>query len=94
MNSSILNKWIGPRGQIEWPARSPDLTPCDFWLWAELRTRLYYPGRREFGNLNELENTIRTLMNEIPLDHFRKSMRDFLECCDTCIRENGGLFEQ
>lgn len=24
------NKWIGRRGAIEWPARSPDLTPLDF----------------------------------------------------------------
>jgi hypothetical protein len=24
------NRWIGRRGQIEWPARSPDLTPPDF----------------------------------------------------------------
>lgn len=24
------NKWIGRRGAIEWPPRSPDLTPLDF----------------------------------------------------------------
>lgn len=23
-------RWIGRRGSIEWPARSPDLTPLDF----------------------------------------------------------------
>ena len=22
--------WIGRGGHVEWPARSPDLTPCDF----------------------------------------------------------------
>ena len=27
-------KWIGRRGPIEWPARSPDLTPPDFFLWG------------------------------------------------------------
>ncbi|CAF1374950.1 unnamed protein product [Rotaria sordida] len=25
-------RWIGRRGTIEWPPRSPDLTPCDFSL--------------------------------------------------------------
>ena len=24
--------WIGRGGPVEWPARSPDLTPCDFFL--------------------------------------------------------------
>ena len=26
--------WIGRHGTIEWPPRSPDLTPCDFSMWA------------------------------------------------------------
>jgi hypothetical protein len=25
-----VDRWIGRRGQIEWPARSPDLTRLDF----------------------------------------------------------------
>jgi len=28
------NPWIGRGGQIAWPARSPDLTPCDFFYGA------------------------------------------------------------
>ena len=28
---------------VKWPARSPDLTPCDFWLWGHLK-RLVYQG--------------------------------------------------
>ena len=27
-----LTRWLGRRGPHEWPARSPDLTPCDFFL--------------------------------------------------------------
>lgn len=26
---------------IAWPARSPDLNPCDFWLWGFLKDRVY-----------------------------------------------------
>ena len=26
--------WIGCRGTTDWPARSPDLTPCDFASWG------------------------------------------------------------
>ena len=30
--SIFPEKWIGRRGPIDWPARSPDLTPMDFFL--------------------------------------------------------------
>ena len=33
--------WIGERGTIFWPPRSPDLTPLDFFLWGALKTLVY-----------------------------------------------------
>lgn len=30
LNNSFPERWIGRRGPIHWPARSPDLTPLDF----------------------------------------------------------------
>ena len=37
LNTTLPDKWIGRSGQddrilIPWPPRSPDLTPCDFFL--------------------------------------------------------------
>ncbi len=32
LDSKFKNRWIGRRGPINWPPRSPDLTPCDFFL--------------------------------------------------------------
>ena len=29
---------ISIRGDLEWPARSPDLTPCDFFIWGFLKS--------------------------------------------------------
>ncbi|XP_050314555.1 phosphate carrier protein, mitochondrial-like isoform X1 [Anthonomus grandis grandis] len=29
------------RGDISWPARSPDLTPCDFFLWGYLKAEVF-----------------------------------------------------
>jgi len=34
-------RWIGRKGKIEWPARSPDLTLLDFFLWDYLKNKLY-----------------------------------------------------
>ena len=30
------DSWIGRRKPFDWPAPSPDLTPCDFFLWVYL----------------------------------------------------------
>ncbi len=35
--STHLLGWIGQQGAIEWPAHSPNLTPCDFGLWGLLK---------------------------------------------------------
>jgi len=32
---------ISLRGDIGWPPRSPDLTPCDFYLWDYLKAKVY-----------------------------------------------------
>jgi len=32
---------ISLRGDIGWPPRSPDLTPCDFFLWGYLKAKVY-----------------------------------------------------
>lgn len=39
-------RWIGRAGPVPWPARSPDLTPLDFYLWSELK-RLVYQQEHE-----------------------------------------------
>ena len=36
-----LEHLISIRGNLEWPARSPDLTPCNFYLWPYLKFRVY-----------------------------------------------------
>ena len=29
------------RGDVEWPARSPDLSPCDVFLWGYLKEKVF-----------------------------------------------------
>ena len=41
LNNNYTNRWIGRRGPIAWPARSPDLNPLDFYLWGHLKTITY-----------------------------------------------------
>ncbi|GBN48824.1 hypothetical protein AVEN_154001-1 [Araneus ventricosus] len=30
--------------QLPWPPRSPDLTPCDFFLWCYVKYKIYVPS--------------------------------------------------
>ncbi|KAL5470928.1 hypothetical protein EMCRGX_G028987 [Ephydatia muelleri] len=41
LNETFGTKLIGRGGPLEWPARSPDLTPMDFWLWGYLKEKVY-----------------------------------------------------
>ncbi|KAL4131095.1 hypothetical protein QTP88_008444 [Uroleucon formosanum] len=41
LNEYFLNWWIGTYGAVQWPPRSPDLTPLDYFLWGHLKTLVY-----------------------------------------------------
>jgi len=41
LNKKFGNHWIGLRGPHEWPPRSLDLTPLDFFLWGHLKQQVY-----------------------------------------------------
>jgi hypothetical protein len=40
LNNWFPRRWIGRRGPIKWPARSPDLTPLDYFLWGYLKSKV------------------------------------------------------
>ena len=41
LNGTFPNRWIGRGSTINWPPRSPDLTPLDFCLWGLMRSEVY-----------------------------------------------------
>ena len=48
LNATLHNKWIGHAGNdncllLHWPPRSPDLTPCEFFLWGHVKELVYVP---------------------------------------------------
>lgn len=52
LNDKFGNKWIGRGGPIQWPPRSPDLTPLDFYLWGEIKRLVYTNRDSEINNAN------------------------------------------
>lgn len=48
LNVEVPDRWIGRHGPddrvlLPWPPRSPDITPCDFFLWGFVKDRVYVP---------------------------------------------------
>ena len=56
LNTQFPGKCMGRCGSHKWPARSPDLTPCDFFLWDWLKKQVNSTKPR---NLEELDGRIR-----------------------------------
>ena len=77
---------ISLRGDIDWPARSPDLNPCNFFLWAYLKSKVY-SNRPQ--SIEQLKDAIRQEITAIPhemtcwvIDNFREPLRQ-------CVDNNG-----
>ncbi|PSN49460.1 hypothetical protein C0J52_06588 [Blattella germanica] len=62
LDEKFPGHWLGRRGPHEWLARSPDLSPCDFFLWGWAKDEVY---RTKPRTLNELEARIREVLANI-----------------------------
>jgi hypothetical protein len=40
LREMFLEKLISLRGDVRWPVHSPDLAPCDFFLWGYLKSKV------------------------------------------------------
>lgn len=90
LNRNFPGKWIGRDGPILWAARSPDLTPLDFYLWGYLKDRVY---RRRPNSLEQLRQYIAEEISFISRDTFQATFENFQKRLELCLQENGGHFE-
>ena len=77
---------ISLRGDLPWPARSPDLTPYDYFLWGYLKSIVYADCLR---TLAHLKDNIRQAIANIPVDILERVARNFENRVAQCI-DNGG----
>ena len=72
---------------IEWPARSPDLTPLDFFLWGYLKGKVYMTPP---NNLEELRIRIERACASLRQTNFlQNSIREMRRRANLCIQRNG-----
>ena len=70
LNRKRPNNWIGRGGPIPWPARSADLTPCDFFLWGHIKAKVYSTHTESIEHLKtkirqEIRNISRSTLNKV-----------------------------
>ena len=86
LDHKFKNRWIGRRGPTEWPPRSPDLTPCDFFLWGYLKDLVY---RQRPSTIAQLRATIERCCQEIPLEMFGRTCESVVNRFRDCVACEG-----
>lgn len=84
-------QWIGTHGPTQWPPRSPDLTPLDFFLWGFVKNEVY---KTTYASVQELKDALMTILRNIHPRTLLAAIRSVQKRIDLCIRENGNHFEQ
>jgi hypothetical protein len=93
LNERFPGKWLGRYGPIRWPARSPDFTPLDFFLWGEIK-RLVYENRPVINSVEELQERITAAFQTVISDVVKEAVYSMARRARLCLSEKGGHFEQ
>lgn len=81
LDLTFPNRWIGRRGSLEWPARSPDLTPLDFFLWGYVKSMVYKTKPRDIVDLRrKITVAVRSVTPQM-LENVRRHFYLRLGCC-------------
>ena len=69
------------------PPYSPDLAPCDFWLFAKLRGCLY-------ETIEEMKEAVTKVIDTLTQEDFHAAFQKLLERYNKCIVAGRDYFEE
>lgn len=90
LNTTFPQRWIGRRGEIEWPAKSPDLTSLDLFLWGYSKDRVYV---NKPTTIQDSKARIGLEMQAITPQMINNSIRSFQDRLYYCQETDGRHFE-
>lgn len=96
LDESLPQRWIGRAADdnlnlLRWPPRSPDLTPCDFFLWGYVKDRVFVPPLPL--TLLELRNRITAAVQSVNEATLQKVWSEFDFRIDVCKASRGSHIE-
>ena len=83
---------IGYRLNQHWPARSPDLTPCDFFLWGYVKDELY--KRYPLTGRHALKTAITDIITNMNQTFITNACQSVKRRCTQLLATQGHHFEQ
>lgn len=91
VNIDLLKQKLGDRvisrnGPVNWPARSCDLTPLDYFLWGYLKSKVY---ANKPATIQDLKNNIIAEINNIPVSMCENVIENFDHRIDVCKSSRG-----
>ena len=90
LDEHFPDRRIDRRGFVEWPARSPELTPLDFFLWGVLKNQVFSDKPK---TLNDLKEKIINALKDITPEMCKKVTESIFKQCHHCIANNGLHFK-
>ena len=86
LDRQFPERWIGRGGPTPWPARSPDLTPLDFFFWGFIKDQVYATPVRD---IVELRHKIMNAIGNVTQVMLTNTWRNFQQRLDFMV-QNGG----
>jgi hypothetical protein len=86
LNKNFGKCWIGKGGQHGWPAGSPDLTVCDYWLWNRL---LEHTDKCKTDTKEQMKKAIRAACAGVTAMECKNAISSFHRKLEECVRNNG-----
>ncbi|PNF22912.1 hypothetical protein B7P43_G13904 [Cryptotermes secundus] len=83
--------WFGRRGPVEWPARSPDITPPDLFLWGYLKDKVY---ANPIDSVKHMCEVIVQEFNKVPVNMCRKACENVALRLQACVDLGGAQVNQ
>jgi hypothetical protein len=74
-----------------WPARSPDLNPCDYFLWEYLKDIVYKPMPK---TLDDLKVNIEREIRNLKPDGLKSTFLNFRKRLNLIVEAEVGHIEQ
>ena len=72
------------------PPYSPDLSPCDFFLFPKLKFHL---KGRHFGTVDNIQKVVTDQLRALPLEDFQHCYREWEQRLRRCVASQGNYFE-
>lgn len=90
LNQTYPNKWIGRGSLFNWPARSPDLSCLDFYLWGRIKDLVFAnrPTTRQ-----DMINRIRNSISSISIAEVEAAVQSTHGRLIACVANDGRQFE-